>query len=193
MPGPIVFLDIDDVLCLSLPVGGYDVIDAMSGARPDVADVLERAFHPRCADALQEAHEALCAAGRQPTYIISSSWRRIFDRDTMARVFNGSRVPFVSECLAPGDAWCTPVLSDSDVRATEISLWMQANGHLMDSFIILDDQYSGGSLVSIAEDDYHPWWGRVLICKEHVGLQGKHAGAIVATLKALYVAPTKSA
>ena len=37
---PIVFLDIDDVLCLNNPYGGYDALEAVNGTHADPDTVL---------------------------------------------------------------------------------------------------------------------------------------------------------
>ena len=43
----IVFLDMDDVLCLNAPYGGHAVIQATLGRHPNPQDVYERVFHAR--------------------------------------------------------------------------------------------------------------------------------------------------
>ena len=43
-PAPILFLDIDDVLCLNRPYGGFDVIDALDGRHAQADAVYREVF-----------------------------------------------------------------------------------------------------------------------------------------------------
>ena len=178
-PLPTIVLDIDDVICMSFPYGGYDVIENFAGTRTDMADVLSQVFDRRALNILRRIHEAM--HGRV-AYTISSTWRTVLTRDQMVQVFLGADAGFVAEGLLEGDAWCTPVIEEDNVRAREIALWLQTHGNGQ-PFVILDDTYSGNSLVPALSDPTHPWQWRTVICQENVGLVLEHFGEAVTALK----------
>lgn len=174
---PIVMLDIDDVLCMSVPFNGYDVIDVFSGKRTDAELVFQKLFKSDSLEVLRRVHEEMSA---ELSYVISSTWRTEFDRDQMVRIFNATGASFVADSLRAGDAWCTPVLP-GETRAQEINLWLQTHGR-SEPFVILDDLYSGKSLLRGQMDSNHPWHQRIILCDECVGLLAQHECAIVAAL-----------
>lgn len=176
---PTILLDIDDVLCMSVPYGGYDVIDAFAGRRTDIDHVLAKIFSTKALDVLRRAHDRM---GGDVSYVISSTWRQAFDRDAMVMIFNGAGAGFIAESLLPGDAWCTTVIPGDDMRAQEIELWIRTHGR-GEPFVILDDTHSGKSLVGAKADSVHPWHWRVVMCDEFVGLVDEHVGEIVAALR----------
>ena len=178
LPLPTIILDIDDVICMSWPYGGFDVIENFAGTRNDMAEVLSNLFDRRALSLLRRIHEAMHG---QVAYTISSTWRTVLTRDQMVQVFMGADAGFIAEGLLDGDAWATPVIQEEDVRAREIALWLQAHG-TGQPFVILDDTYSGTSLVPVLSDPAHPWHWRTVICKEHVGLVLEHFGEAVAAL-----------
>lgn len=178
-PLPTIILDIDDVLCMSFPYGGYEVLDNFAGTRDDMAQVLSNLFDRRALSLLRRIHEAM---NGQVAYAISSTWRTVMTRDQMVQVFMGAGASFVAEGLIEGDAWATPVIEEHDVRAREIALWLQKYGNGQ-PFVILDDTYSGNSLVPALSDSAHPWHWRTVICQERVGLVLEHLGEAVTALK----------
>jgi len=56
---PILFLDIDDVICLSIPFGGYDAIEAINSRHRCPELVYESLFHRGAVDQLHAVHNAL--------------------------------------------------------------------------------------------------------------------------------------
>ena len=81
---PLVFLDVDDVLCMSSPYGGFDVIDVVAGRHVNPEAVYRSVFVARARDALKLVHDAF---GGELRYVISSTWREVFDRSQLIEVF----------------------------------------------------------------------------------------------------------
>ena len=90
---PIVFLDIDDVLCLNNPYGGSDALEAVKGRHADPDMVLREIFAAEPKRVLESVHKEM---GGQLHYVISSSWREVFSREQIERVFRTADVGFVA-------------------------------------------------------------------------------------------------
>ena len=174
---PIVFLDIDDVLCVNDPYGGNDVLDALEGrhAEPDI--VLREIFATRAKGVLETLHEQM---GGNLRYVISSSWRRAFSRDQIERVFTTAGVGFVVASLH--EIWETPRKLWPTERIEEIQSWLRLH-HRGEPFVILDDEYSGGSLLDVGDDQNHPLAERVVLCSLGVGLIADQLPVIVGALR----------
>jgi hypothetical protein len=82
---PILFLDIDDVVCVNETYGGYDVVEALRGRHEEPAAVFREVFNPRACDVLRQVHDAM---GGRLRYVVSSTWREALDLTQLARVFN---------------------------------------------------------------------------------------------------------
>jgi len=176
-PLPIVFLDIDDVLCLNDCYGGADALAAVRGQHSDAATVLRRIFARQPARVLHSVHDAMQG---QLRYVISSSWREVFSRAQIERVFDAAGLGCVVSSLHP--QWSTPVTQPRLTRVDEIGAWLREHHH-GEPFVVLDDDFSGGSLAAIARDCAHPWAERVLLCRVGVGLCEQHADAILVALR----------
>src|SRR5438093_13381770 len=74
---PIVFLDIDDVLCLNNPYGGSDALEAVKDRHADSDTVLREIFAAEPKRVLESVHQELGGVLR---YVSSSTWRRAFSR-----------------------------------------------------------------------------------------------------------------
>lgn len=175
----IVFLDIDDVLCLNAPYGGHAAILALTGRHSNPSDVYERLFHRRTRGVLKDVHERLMG---RVQYVISSTWREYLDRKCMFDVFNATNMDFVANAMYDGRAWSTPVSRGRGSRADEIGEWLR-NHHEGEPFVILDDTLSGSSLGFALENPLHPFAGRVLLCEEWEGLLERHVPFIVSALE----------
>ncbi|MCK9687334.1 HAD domain-containing protein [Scleromatobacter humisilvae] len=173
-PGtPIVFLDIDDVLCLSRVVGVQDAAAAMYGNHPLPVDVFELLFHAPAVAALRCLHEQLQGKVR---YVVTSAWRLRFSRAEFAHIMNCGGLDIVAAALDVRDRWCTPSMPAA-ARLDEITAWLLAHG-AGESFVVLDDVHSGGSLAGaggVLE-------GRVVLCDEGVGLVPEHLEPLLRAL-----------
>jgi HAD domain in Swiss Army Knife RNA repair proteins len=160
----LLFLDIDDVLCLSHPYGGYDVL-----APEPPHDLYERLFSAEAVAALLSVMEA-----HDPTVVISSSWSRVMDRERIAGVFETTGLGRVVQRLH--SVWRVPYLSHA-TRYQEISAWL-AQHHRYEAFVVLDDSWSGTGLAGSTWDRQ----GRVVLCEPGIGLTADHAETISTAL-----------
>jgi len=176
-PLPIVFLDIDDVLCLNDCYGGADALAAVRGEHGDAATVLRRIFARQPTRVLRTVHDAM--QGRL-CYVISSSWREVFSRSQIERVFDAAGLACVVTSFHT--EWSTPVTVPRSTRAAEIAAWLRTH-HGGEPFVILDDNFSGGSLPMVERDRAHPWAERVVLCPIGLGLCEQHVDAILAALR----------
>jgi len=176
-PIPILFLDIDDVVCLNEKYGGYDVIEAVHDRHADAKSVFRDVFNPRACEALRRVHDAMDGRLR---YVISSTWREAFGREHIARAFHEGRLGFVADGLH--DVWCTPTASYRGIRVDDIAKWLD-EWHAGEPFAIVDDTFSGPSLKPALTTAAHPFFGRVVLCQENVGLLSEHVEPLVEALK----------
>ena len=174
---PIVFLDIDDVLCINDPYGGTDVLDALEGRHAEPDRVLCEIFAAQAKRVLAALHEQM---GGNLRYVISSSWRRAFSRDQIGRVFTTAGIGFVIASLH--ENWETPGKLWPAERIEEIQSWLRQH-HRGEPFVILDDEYSGGSLLGVCDDQNHPLAERVVLCGLGVGLTAHHLPIILGALR----------
>ena len=117
----LMFLDIDDVLCLSSPYGGYAALEAVDGQHADPAAVYRDLFVPRARDALRRVHDEM---GGALNYVISSTWREVFERAQLETVFRRSGLDFVADRLCEGARWCTPPTRHANQRVHQIAQWL---------------------------------------------------------------------
>jgi hypothetical protein len=175
---PLVFLDIDDVLCMSSPYGGFDVIEAVAGRHINPQAVYRDVFAARAREALKQIHEQ---AGSGLRYVISSTWREFFDRPQLCEVFRRGGLEFVADGLHDESSWRTPTKLGRGKRVDEIAQWLDQS-RWRGPFLIIDDTYSGPSLRPALGDPSHPFFGRVVLCEEGVGLTAEHVAPAVAAL-----------
>jgi hypothetical protein len=173
----ILFLDIDDVLCLNKTYGGCDVILALQGVHPLPDAVFREVFDQGACEVLASVHNAM-GSGLQ--YVISSTWREALDCEQMREVFRRAGLGFVGRALHT--RWCTPARPERGRRAEDIAAWLDA-WHAGEPFAIVDDAYSGPSLAPALTQPTHPFHGRVVLCDENVGLLQKHADTLLQALR----------
>ena len=174
---PIVFLDIDDVLCLNNPYGCFEALEAVEGRHADPHTVLREVFAAEPKRVLGRVHEEM---GGKLRYVISSSWRHLFSREQIARVFRAADVDFVAVGLH--EKWETPSRRWRTDRIEEIESWLH-HYHQGEPFVVLDDDYSGTSLTGIDEDLKHPLAARVVLCPVGVGLTVEHLPIVLDALR----------
>lgn len=158
---PVLFLDLDDVLCLNAPYGGYDVMEAMRG------------YEGKSGSSLQQKHQDLwgtlfdsSAVNRlrlidaefRPRYVLSTSWTRFLDLPTITMALSLAGLEFVLTNLHRD--WETQKTS-SDRRGGDILTWLDAHPEHVDRWVVLDDELSGKGL------EVGPF---VVLCQEKVGL-----------------------
>lgn len=174
---PILFLDIDDVLCMNEGYGGFDITLAVNDRHENPAAVFRAVFNPHARDILKRVHDGMEGRLR---YVVSSTWREALSKAQMEEVFSRGGLGFVARNLH--DAWSTPTALQRAMRADEIANWLDAH-HQGEAFAIADDTYSGASLKSTLTKAFHPFHGHVVLCAEGVGLQPEHGEPLLETLR----------
>lgn len=168
---PLLFLDIDDVLGIGRPYGGYDVFQP-SSERP--ADLWQCLWHPPAVEALRTV-----LTEYRPSVVVTSSWLRLCDRDGFVQLFQRTGLPEVAGAFH--DAWEAPQ-DLGKTRLQAIEKWLHAR-YTGEPLAVLDDALSGtglrGSRLQRA--------GCVVLCEVGVGL---HAGHLDAIRGALHPNPT---
>lgn len=183
---PVVFLDMDDVVCLSHLHGGRAAIDAVRGKRIDAQDVFDTLMHAPAIDVLRSAHDAV---GGRVRYVISSTWRLHANRSELAEILRRAGLSFVAANLEDRVRWATPDWSaDGRSRLNEIAEWLRLNGR-GEPFVVLDDTFSGKSLVRSSTGPRSPFNGCIVICQEEVGLLPGHADVIATALRMPFTLP----
>lgn len=144
---PIVFLDIDDVLAIHRTLNTRQVLAALSGDESiNAGEVWQQIFHFSARDNLRQLHDEF-----EPRYVISSSWTLHLTREQLCETFQQTALEFVAKNLH--EDWCTP-RDDDSYRLTEIEAWLDKHAlEVPVSFVILDDQISGQSLVGSYLED----------------------------------------
>ncbi len=147
---PIVFLDLDDVLCLNNPYTGYDARALVRAKRGDpdaraveYVDLWDRLFHRQVRANLQALDAEFV-----PWYVVSSSWRTSFTRKEMEIVFRQGGVGFVADALH--EIWQTPNRTRGyygGIRREEIEEWIAKWHDNVSPWVAIDDHESGESLI----------------------------------------------
>jgi hypothetical protein len=142
MNKPIVFLDFDDVICLSAPgsAGGYDAIHALddvtSGRVPmeHYRTIWDNLFDKDAVANLLALHTEF-----NPCYVLSTSWTGILNRADLSQILMHSGLSFV--VLSLHEDWETKKASRS-TRADQIVAWLISHPDVK-SWVALDDEHSG--------------------------------------------------
>lgn len=163
-PSLIVFLDFDDVLCLNTTVGGYDYLQLLQGSLDMPKEAFfEQIFSPDCKEILKGIYaQALTQFSVQT--VISSSWRRILDKEPITHLLKQTGLGFIT--LHP--QWCTPYYPRA-TRAMEITGWLNTNASPAQdnlAYLVIDDTYSGTGL----KEAMPPLNKRCVLCKVNKGL-----------------------
>ena len=141
MSSPVIFLDFDDVL--SLPAegkpGAYDVMLAMrdiqlgNNSISDFEEIWSSLFDEDAVANLLTLHEEF-----DPTYVLSTSWTRFLDLESLLLVMHQTGLAFIAESLHPN--WETEK-SRGSTRAQQIRDWLKKHP-AVDNWVALDDSWS---------------------------------------------------
>lgn len=175
---PILFLDFDDVLCLNRPYGGYEAQICVQGRHPRPEEVWALIFDAEATATLRQVFDSTSGI----RVVISSNWRECFERDEMVTVLMKTGLAVVAQALEEGERWRTPVGAWKNKRIDDVLAWLHAH-HAGEPFAVLDDTYSGNSLRPALHDPSHRLAGRVLLCREGVGLRPEHLSPLLAALR----------
>lgn len=162
---PIVFLDIDDVLCVHRTMNTREVIATLAGDETvDAATVWQQIFHVAAVEYLRQLHLEF-----EPQYVISSSWTLHMNREQLVETFRHTGLEFVAENLH--EYWCTP-RDDDSYRLVEIDAWLDTHAVLSPlPFLVIDDVVSGQSLRGSHLED------RAVLCEAWCGFLFKQLAA----------------
>lgn len=158
---PLVFLDLDDVLCLSDVHHSGQLLKIVQGKIPDYPELWKNLV-----DAGAAANLRLLNDEFNPWFVISSSWATYLSREQMCKALTRTELQFVIDNLH--SEWATPrALSSS--RRDEIEWWLDAHRESGQPFLVIDDTNSGYTLIrsQLAYD------GHVVLCKRGFGLTRK--------------------
>lgn len=158
---PLVFLDMDDVLCLDAVHHSGQMLKIFEQMIPDYQEMWEHLVDAGAAENLRQLH-----AEFKPVYVISSSWATYLDQQQMCEALTRTQLQFVVENMHA--EWRTPrALSSS--RRDEIHWWLEAYRETGQPFIIIDDSWSGTDLA------YSPLAmnGHVVLCRRGFGFTKK--------------------
>ncbi len=135
---PLVFLDIDDVLCVHRTMNTREVLAALSGDDTvNAANVWQEIFHASVRENLRQLHDEF-----EPLYVISSSWTLHPNRGQQCQVFRRTGLEFVAENLH--EHWHTLRDKNGDsYRLVEIDAWLDAHALMTPvAYVIIDDVVS---------------------------------------------------
>lgn len=170
---PVLFVDIDDVLCLNEPFGCIHVRNALRSRTDAPPDLWARLFR---AESVQALNSLL--AEFNPKVVITSSWLSLLDRDDFIHVFQATGIEKLSSNFH--EFWDAPTNYGTS-RLDAIENWLQAH-HAGEPILILDDPESGESLV----DSFHHQAGRALLCEPGCGFNPTLLAAAARALRTPY-------
>lgn len=176
---PVVFLDVDDVICVNRPYGAFAARYLLDVSHPEPEAVKRRLFTAEAKDALLRVTEELQGNVR---FVISSTWRQHFSRDQIRALLEGAGLLFVAERMFDDERWRTPGEMRDGSRRVEIEAWLETHGGEK-PFVVLDDVGSGASLIAPTNSAADPLEGRVVLCELDVGLVDAHVPMIVVALR----------
>lgn len=165
MNGIVLFLDLDDVLCLNKPYGGYDVLEHLQEVRAghrtetDLQPVWNQLF-----DDGAKAHLVKIHGEFAPHYVMSTSWSRFCDRPLLETILCSTGLSFVADNLHQD--WETQK-APGQTRAEQVRSWLDRHPEFDRRWVVVDDDASGSGLSSgwFATDG--PF---VVLCEEGIGL-----------------------
>lgn len=159
------FLDIDDVLCLNQPYGGYDVALALSPTSRGKKSFAPPGLWEQLFDATACEHLRRIDEEFHPVYVLSTSWTRVLDDNSLRDALSRSGLGFVVDSLHRD--MVTPKIRGRTNRWAEISAWLQAHPSFAARWVVLDDELSGTGLDHGLPSEA---LGFIVLCKESVGL-----------------------
>lgn len=154
---PVVFLDLDDVLCVSKEYNSFQVMMCFRENQLDWPELWAGLVDPHAARNLRLLHDDF-----EPQYVVSSSWSTYLDQTQMGEVFARTQLHFVQQNLH--DQWTTPRAS-SWSRREEIEAWLEKFHTPSQPFLVLDDMESGWTLAQSPLMSQ----GHVVLCEAYQG------------------------
>lgn len=158
---PIIFLDIDDVLCPNQLYGSSHVFDALYNPERASTELYEGLFSRESIYVLNQL-----VAEFKPAVVLTTSWLLLLQQHHFLALFNRSGLSCVASSLH--DCWgAFGNLGDS--RLQVIDDWLVQH-HSGEPILVLDDVNSGQSLI----DSFLVESGRAVLCEEGSCLKLEH-------------------
>lgn len=170
---PLLFLDLDDVLCLNDPYGGNH-LRLPTSEQP--TDLWDRIWHPPSMQVLRTVFEEFA-----PHLIMTTSWLRFMERDGFVSLFKRTGLPVLGQSFH--HAWEAPQ-GYGTTRLEAIDAWLAVH-YEGQPLVILDDVQSGSGLRGSRLEKA----GCVVLCDSGVGLSGEHLRCIRSALGQTVCAP----
>ncbi len=164
---PVLFLDFDDVICLSTPYGGYDALEALGKVQKreskvaDFQNIWEVLFYKECVEYLRLINDEF-----NPIYVISSSWTRFMNEDAVKAVLIHGGLPFV--CANLHSDWETEKAA-STLRSMEVEYWLDRHPEYNAHWVAIDDTRSGTGWIDWESGESNNEFA--IFCDINVGLR----------------------
>lgn len=162
---PVLFLNIDDTVCLHRPYGGYDVLKALmaesKGQSPLEShhDLWARLLDGRAVRRLLLLHEEF-----SPIYVLSTSWACVFDEASLWRILSLSGLGFVVSNLHESPI---STLGGPTARWQDLRTWLDAHPEFAELWVVVGDERSGTGLLY---DRLSALQNFIVICQPRAGL-----------------------
>lgn len=166
-PRPLLFLDIDGVICLGKPYGWHEI----SSDDELPYDLWQRLWHPPSVSTLKTV-----IAEFSPRVVMTTSWTSLLQREDFQRIFEETRLDAVVDAFDSKE-WRAPQLP-GETRNSAIERWLARNRQWLAPKVVLDDRFSGTGLRGSRLDRS----GCVVLCEHSVGLQPSDLPRIRAAL-----------
>lgn len=156
---PLVFLDIDGVLCPNEPFTGHDALHALGIWTP------YRSWHQPNPERLwrdlfsEEARHHLnqLASDIDPEFVISSNWNRWFSKEKLCQIFHCTGMSGIVQRLHPD--WKS-ANGEHAPRRDAIEWWLALHPERNGRWLAIDDSASGHSFIGSPELAA----GKVVLC-----------------------------
>lgn len=156
---PLVFLDIDGVLCPNEPFTGFDALHALgiytpyhSINQPDPVRLWQDLFSEEA-----RVHLNQLAHDLDPEFVISSNWNRWFTKERLSRVFHCTGMGGIVRRLHPD--WKTEN-DNGEPRRDAVEWWLMYHPERSSRWLAIDDSASGRSFIGSP----HLAAGNVVLC-----------------------------
>lgn len=172
---PVLFLDLDDTLCLNAPYGGLHArhVVRIPGSAPP--DFYERLFASGAVAFMNTLLEEF-----QPSIVLTTSWLALLQREDFIEIFCRTGLRKVADALHAH--WDAPSNRGAS-RLEAIDAWLARYHEEGQPVLILDDVSSGESLIG----SFHESCGRAVLCEVDQGLNDGHLSMARQALRRPYV------
>lgn len=164
---PLLFLDLDGVICLGQPYGWHE----LSSDDEPPHDLWQRLWHPPSVSTLMTV-----MAEFSPRVVMTTSWTSLLRREDFERIFLETGLDAVGDAFDSKE-WRALQLS-GETRNSAIERWLARNRQWLAPKVVLDDRFSGTGLPGSRLDRS----GCVVFCEQSVGLQSSDLPKIRAAL-----------